>query len=80
MYNVDMTEMKYSTTVTSSDGRSTTPITMMSRMYTTDTKTSYAAEVEMDGEITNVVLRRVVAIMIGIVGCPKSPRPHIDAT
>lgn len=72
MYDVSMTEIRSSMIIRD------TVVNVIARMYTNDRATSYAAEFEIEGRCTNMVLRAVLCLAMSTIGVVKKMRGEID--
>ncbi|KAM4067550.1 hypothetical protein HRG_001445 [Hirsutella rhossiliensis] len=69
-YIVDMKEIRYTIDMKHQYTDEWVRINMIARMYTNDTGVSYAAEFEIEGRVTNNIIRRVMAMSASMVGHP----------
>ncbi len=79
LYKIDMTEIKCTITMPSMNQAMETDINLMARMYTSGTRVSYAAEFEVEGEVTNILIRRIISMSAGMVGHTTRMRHLIDS-
>ena len=71
-YDVEMTELR--STMKIRDRL----VNVIARKYETGSKTSFAGEFEILGSLTNSIVRSVLCVAMGTIGCVKSMRNEVD--
>lgn len=77
-YNIEMTEIRYTITMPDPEIKTDTKINLMARMYTNNTRTSYAAEFEIEGRVTNAMIRRIICMSASMVGHVSTMKRLMD--
>ncbi|KAL9122248.1 MAG: hypothetical protein Q9187_001200 [Circinaria calcarea] len=72
-YDVDMLEIRAPIKIRD------THVNVIARMYENDRMTSFAAEFEIEGDVTNTVVRSILCLSMGIVGTVSAMRDEIDS-
>ncbi|KAK7937813.1 uncharacterized protein PG986_014681 [Apiospora aurea] len=78
IYDVRMTEISTRLEVMNSTEDGYINVTITARRYRSGDTPSYACEFEVEDEPSNIIVRRIVALSVGMVGCVESMAKIID--